>query len=298
LFGHQIDFSTTKTYNATTMINTSVSTILSDDIQDIIEINRKSVSTKDVIRIMELSTLSDIVPKSTAEHIRTQLVKNNVQVKQLTNQKVFFPWTTVKGFVEECMTIHYIPKEILPIEAEVLIFDNTVAIYQVEPKVSVTIIKHPAFANQQKALFDNFWHIANPLSLSQNGSTTYAVTIKRSPKDVFDYISNLANWPEFSDFAANFERVTDREYIAHTSQGDIRVIAQFDADKLLLDTQCVLPSGEIQTIPYRVVPNQDGAELMMTNFKPISATTKDYQEQLHWMKVELNQVKNILEKNK
>ncbi len=277
-------------------IATSTSVSLSDNIGDIIEINRRSALTKNPIRIMELSSLSNIIPEKTAEEIRKILLANKVKIMQLTNQRVFEPWTKVKGFVETCMNIRYVPEDILPIQAETLIFDDTVAIYQVEPKVSVTIINHAAFAAQQKALFDNFWKIALPTSVGSDGSTTIAVTIKCDPEKVYNYISNLGNWHEFSEFAANFERVTDDEYIAHTTQGDIRVKAFFDREHMLLDTQCILPDGEVQTIPYRVVPNKDGAELMMTNFRPKSSSKEDYEEQLHWIDVELNAAKQILEK--
>jgi hypothetical protein len=268
---------------------------VSGNIADIIEVNRQSIQATDSIRIMELSSLSNLIPLKTAESIRRGLLKRKVKVMQLTNQRAFEPWTKVKDYVKECMNIRYVPEDVLPIQAEVLIFNDTVAIYQVEPEVSVTIIEHKAFASQQKALFDNFWLIATPTAVNQDGSTTIAVTIKRSPKEVYEYISNLGNWPEFSEFAANFEKVTDSEYIAHTSQGDITVRALFDKEHMLLDTQCILPDGEIQTIPYRVVPNKDGAELLMTNFRPRSSTKKDYEEQLYWIEVELKKAKEILE---
>ncbi len=267
---------------------------VSNNLQDIIEINQRSASGHDY-RIMELGSLSDLIPQTTAESIRRQLLKNKVKVKQLTNHRVFEPWTDVKGFVEICMNVRYIPSDVLPINAEVLIFDNTVAIYQTDPEVSVTVIENAAFAAQQKALFDNFWNIAERVTLGDDGGTTISVTIKRSPKEVYDYISNLANWPQFSDFAANFERVTDNEYIAHTSQGDIRVKALFDRERLLLDNQVILPDGNTDIIPYRVVPNKDGAELMMTNFKPAVSTKAEYEEQLEWMDVELKRAKEILE---
>jgi hypothetical protein len=270
---------------------------ISSSIEDIIEVNRRLASTREKVRIMELGSLGDLIPFPIAESIRRSLLKNRVKVKQLTNQRVFEPWTEVNNFVKECMDVRYVAEDVLPIHTETLIFDNTVAIYQVKPNVSVTIIEHAAFAAQQKALFDNFWNIAIPTAINVDGSTTLAVTIKRSPQEVYNYISNLANWPEFSDFAANFEKVTDNEYIAHTSQGNIKVVALFDREHLLLDTQCILPDGEVQTIPYRVVPNKDGAELMMTNFRPNRSSKADYEEQLYWIEVELKRVKEILEKD-
>lgn len=267
---------------------------VSTNINDIIEVNKRSASAKD-FRIIELGSLSDLIPEADAESIRRELLKNKTKVKQLTNQRVFEPWTKVKGFVETCMDIRYIPPDVLPIETEVLIFDDTVAIYQVKPSVSVTVINNPAFAAQQKAFFDNFWAIAERATIGDNGGTTISVTIKRSPEDVYKFVSNLANWPLFSDFAANFERVTDDEYIAHTSQGDINVKARFDCEHLLLDNVVTLPDGNVDMIPYRVVPNKDGAELMMTNFKPVVSTKAEYEEQLEWMDIELKRAKEILE---
>lgn len=273
----------------------NISVHFSSKVADIIEINRRSATSKTDIRIMELNTMSNIFPLATAESIRRQLLKNQVHVKELTNLRAFEPSTKVKGFIETCMNIRYVPKEILPINTEMQIFDDIVAIYQIMPEVSLTVIKHKAFAEQQRALFDNFWKIATPITLGSDGSTTIAVTIKRSPQDVYDYIANLANWPEFSEFAADFERVTDDEYIAHTQQGDIRVRALFDPKHLLLDTHCILPDGEVQTIPYRVVPNKNGAELIMTNFRPNQSTNEEYEEQLYWMEVEMKKAKEILE---
>ncbi len=275
--------------------STRNSVLVSSNIDDIIAINKRSVTAKNGIRIIELGSLSDLIPKHTAEGIRAELLKNKVQVKQLTNHEKFESWTGIDEFVQSCLTVRQISTEILPINTEVLLFDNVVAIYQIEPEISVVIIENEAFAAQQRALFDNFWNIADPVQLNADGSTTYSVTIKRTPRDVYEYISDLSNWPQFSDFAKNFERVTDSEYIAHTSQGDITVKALFDDKRLLLDTECVLPDGNSDFIPYRVVPNKDGAELMMTNFKPIQSTDEEYSEQLQWMKEELSNIKQLLE---
>ena len=279
-------------------MKTAQSIQISDRVEDIIAINQRSAQTTDRIRIMELSSLGQVIPLEVAESIRASLLARQIKVYQLTNQRAFEPWTKVSGFVETCMNVRSVSADLLPIQTEVLLFDDIVAIYRVEPEVSVMIIEEPAFAAQQKALFDNFWNIATPTALNQDGSTTLAVTIKCSPAEVYRYISNLSNWPQFSEFAAQFERVTDQEYIAHTPQGDIRVVAQFDPERMLLDTHCILPGGDVQLIPYRVVPNKDGAELLMTNFRSVESTREEYDEQLRWMEIELKKAKEILEAKK
>lgn len=268
---------------------------VSHNVRDIEAVTLRSTAAKDGIRIIELSSLEDVIPMKQAEHMRQLWLDNKVQVKQLTNLRKFEPWTEVKEFVDACMNVRFVPRAVLPIDVEVLMFDNVVAFYRVKPSVEVVIIENAAFAAQQKALFDSFWQIADPVQLRQDGSTTYGVTIERSPEEVFDFVSNLANWPLFSDFAANFERVTDKKYIAHTSQGDITVEARFDKEKLLLDNVCRLPNGEVVFIPYRVVPHPRGAELLMTNFKAQESTKEEYDEQLDWMKIELVKAKQVLE---
>ena len=78
----------------------------------------------------------------------------------------------------------------------------------------------------------------------------------------------------------NIEQVSDTEWVAHTSQGDIKVIPKFDNEHLLLDQICIIPSGEEQFIPYRVVHNGEGSELIMMNQQTATVSDKDYAEQL------------------
>lgn len=125
---------------------------------------------------------------------------------------------------------------------------------------------------------------------------TISVSINSKPKKVWEFVADINNWPQYTDFAKDIEQVNDTEWIFHTSQGDVRVITKFDKEKLLLDTICIIASGEEQFIPYRVVPNGDGSELIMTNFQGETSSDEDYAEQLKWMKEELQNIKRILEK--
>ena len=123
---------------------------------------------------------------------------------------------------------------------------------------------------------------------------TVSVSIMRKPQDVYEFISDLNNWPKFSDFAKKLENLQDK-WIAHTEQGDIEIIPHFDKKLLLLDSVCVLASGEEQFIPYRVVKNGEGSELIMTNYQGETSSDEDYQQQLQWMRDELENVKQLLE---
>lgn len=124
---------------------------------------------------------------------------------------------------------------------------------------------------------------------------TVSVSIKAKPEKVWEFVSDPNNWKQFSDFGKDMQKVSEGEWIAHTSQGDVRVILKFDKDRLLLDQICIIPSGEKQFIPYRVVPNGEGSELIMTNQQTATVSDGDYTEQLKWMKDELNNIKKIME---
>ena len=124
---------------------------------------------------------------------------------------------------------------------------------------------------------------------------TVSVSITAKPEKVWEFVSDINNWPKFSEFASDIEKVKDGEWIFHTSQGDVRVIEQFDKEHLLLDHVCIVPSGDEQFIPYRVVPNGEGSELMMTNQQTDGVSDEEYAEQLRWMKEELEKVKELQE---
>ena len=79
---------------------------------------------------------------------------------------------------------------------------------------------------------------------------TVSVSITAKPEKVWEFVSDINNWPKFSEFASDIEKVKDGEWIFHTSQGDVRVIEQFDKEHLLLDHVCIVPSGDEQFIPY------------------------------------------------
>jgi len=124
---------------------------------------------------------------------------------------------------------------------------------------------------------------------------TISVSIAATPEQVWQFVSDLNNWRQFSDFGKQLEQVSGAEWVAHTSQGDVRVIPQFDQAHLLLDHRCIIASGEEQFIPYRVVPNGTGAELIMTNQQTATVSDEEYHEQLRWMREELENIKMIME---
>src|SRR3989304_2114329 len=105
---------------------------------------------------------------------------------------------------------------------------------------------------------------------------TISVSINAKPEKVWEFVSDLNNWKQFSDFGKNLEKISENEWVTHTTQGNIKVYPQFDKEKFLLDHRVIIASGEVAFIPYRVVPNGDGSELIMTNQQTATVSDKDY----------------------
>ncbi len=129
-------------------------------------------------------------------------------------------------------------------------------------------------------------------------SDTLSATILATPEEVFDYMADIRNWPEFTDFAESVRKGDGDSWIIYSPQGPVLLEPDFERDRGLLDSTVTLPSGEQVFIPYRVVPNGEGAELVMTNFQASGDSDEAYAEQLDWMKKELENVKRIVEERR
>ncbi len=129
--------------------------------------------------------------------------------------------------------------------------------------------------------------------MPRTDSVTVSINVK--PDQVWDYVADLKNWKDFSEFGKNMEKVSPEEWIAHTEQGDIRVLPKFKKEQLVLDHLCILSNGEEVLIPYRVEPVGDASKLTMVNQQGESVADDDYAVQLEWMRTELETIKDLLE---
>ena len=102
--------------------------------------------------------MDGLMDKDTAESIRSEIIEKHIIVRQLTNlSEIYADWTEYSKEMQEIMKIRYIPKEIFDIQNEILIFDDTVAMYRVEPEVYYIEIEDTHYADMMRALFDNLW---------------------------------------------------------------------------------------------------------------------------------------------
>ena len=125
------------------------------DSNDLYEISLKSsVAKKGEVFIFEKGEMGDLFDRTKAEKIRGNFLKNNIKVKQITNIPILPKFTENDEFINKVMTFRYVPKDIFSIDNEILIFDDTVAIYN---KEELLIIEDKKFADNQRQLFTSIW---------------------------------------------------------------------------------------------------------------------------------------------
>lgn len=138
-------------------------------IASIADVTLRSAKAKQ-IHIFEIGNLNDLLSKESAEQIRQEFVKSNVPIKQITNLRKFVNWTANTGLTQN-LSVKYVPSESHKITNEILIFDDTVAIYRLEPNPFYFEVTDNFYADSMRSLFMNIWRLGDSLLLAADGST-------------------------------------------------------------------------------------------------------------------------------
>src|SRR3989338_2540046 len=93
------------------------------------------------------------------------------------------------------------------------------------------------------------------------------VSINSSADKVYEFASNPENLPKWAAGLSGSIKKANGDWIAESPMGRIKV--EFaDKNKFgVLDHDVTLPSGEIAHNPMRVFPNNDGSELVFTQYQ-------------------------------
>lgn len=141
-----------------------------DVINAIIDVSFRSASAKE-INIFELGNLNDLLTKEQAESIRSEFVKHNTPIKQITNLRKFTSWTDNADLVQQNLSVKYVFPDIFSIQNEILIFGDTVAIYRLQPEPFYVEVNDKLHAESMRKFFSNTWQAGDALLLSTDGST-------------------------------------------------------------------------------------------------------------------------------
>jgi hypothetical protein len=126
-------------------------------------------------------------------------------------------------------------------------------------------------------------------------SDSYSVSVSAPPAFVWATLANVEDWPHFSPFALQVHQLSPTRYEVISPQGPVILTSNFVEDLGLLDHTVTLRDGTEVFVPYRVAPNHRGSELIMTNVKSPGDSMAEYEEQLAWMRTELDQARQHVE---
>jgi uncharacterized membrane protein len=122
-----------------------------------------------------------------------------------------------------------------------------------------------------------------------------SVSINRSPDQVYEFAANAENLPQWaSGLSASIEQVNG-EWIAESPMGRVKI--QFAAENPfgILDHDVILPSGAKVYNPMRVVPNDDGSELIFTVYQRPGMSDEVFAEDAKAVTRDLERLKTLLE---
>lgn len=123
---------------------------------------------------------------------------------------------------------------------------------------------------------------------------TLTVSIGRPATEVYDYLAQPERFPAWSKFITGMRPDGD-DWIATTTAGETRVrFAPRNTFGVVDHTVTVAPGVEV-SVPFRVVPNQTGSEVLFTVFRQPTQDDRQFEEDLAMVKTDLASLKNILE---
>ena len=122
-----------------------------------------------------------------------------------------------------------------------------------------------------------------------------SISIERSADQVYAFASDPENLPKWAaGLSGSIEKV-DGDWIAESPMGKVRV-AFADRNAFgILDHDVTLPSGVTIRNPFRVLPNDDGSELIFTLYRRPGVSVEDFAEDGRLVYRDLEKLKGLLE---
>jgi len=121
------------------------------------------------------------------------------------------------------------------------------------------------------------------------------VTIERRLPDVYDFLADPANMPQWASGLGKGIEQIDGKWLADTPEGKLEVRFAPVNDFGVLDHEVVTASGESVFVPMRVVANGDGCELTFTLFRQSGMSDDKFNEDTAWVTRDLETLKTLLE---
>jgi uncharacterized protein YndB with AHSA1/START domain len=128
-------------------------------------------------------------------------------------------------------------------------------------------------------------------------SLQVAERIDRPAADVYAYVADPAHIAVWAPGLGDRVEQIDGDWFVETGMGRVRVVFAPPNDQGVLDHEVLLPTGERFYNPLRVVPYDDGAEIVFTVRRTAGMSDADHARDAAAVAADLARLKQILETN-
>jgi len=126
---------------------------------------------------------------------------------------------------------------------------------------------------------------------------TVSISIQRAADAVYAYLSDPANMPRWSLFIKAMAR-DGNAWVATTPEGTVRIRFAGPNQLGVVDHHVrVNPELEVY-VPFRVVPNQEGSEVLFTVFRLAGMSDKQFADDVAMVTTDLRRLKDALERSR
>jgi hypothetical protein len=128
-------------------------------------------------------------------------------------------------------------------------------------------------------------------------SRTLSVSINRHPDEVYPFVSNPDNLPQWAPAFCKSVRKAGAEWIVETADGPVKIrFVETNAFRVADHYVIPTPDSEIY-VPMRVLPNgSSGSELLLTLFRQPNMSEQEFRRDIEMVTRDLNVLKKVLEK--
>lgn len=123
-----------------------------------------------------------------------------------------------------------------------------------------------------------------------------SISIERSAAEVYGFASNPENLPHWAGGLSGSIKKVDDEWIAEAPMGTVKVKFAQKNKFRVLDHEVTLASGIKFYNPMRVLPNNDGSEVIFTLYRQTEMSDQQFADDAESVRRDLNKLKSLLEK--
>jgi hypothetical protein len=124
---------------------------------------------------------------------------------------------------------------------------------------------------------------------------TVSISIRRRPEEVYDFLADPANFPQWSAFIREI-RKEGSEWVATTPEGTVRMRFTPRNEFMVLDHYVTVRPDLQVYVPMRVLANQeDDSEVIFTVFRLPGMSDEQYNDDILMVLTDLAGLKRVLE---